>query len=122
MQRLSSRQRLYAMIAAAPRDDLEQTALRVGIVGAVLAYLCWYVMRDGTIDSSEFAVLTVTSGFFVFGIGLVVSVFASPRESRLRRFMGMIGDNAVTTYFLTQMGEDGAVILFVYLFITFGNG
>jgi two-component system sensor histidine kinase RpfC len=34
----------------------------------------------------------------------------------------MIGDNAVTTYFLTNMGEDGAVILFVYLFITFGNG
>ena len=34
----------------------------------------------------------------------------------------MIGDNVVATYFLTQMGEGGSVILFVYLFITFGNG
>ena len=39
-----------------------------------------------------------------------------------RRFLGMIADNAVTTYCLIRMGEGAAVVLFVYLFITFGNG
>ena len=38
------------------------------------------------------------------------------------KVIGMIGDNAVTTYFMSNMDEEGAVILFVYLFITFGNG
>ena len=117
-----SREHLKTVIAAAPRDDLEQTALRVGIVGVVLAYLCWHVMRNGVIDRSEIGVLAVTAGFLLFGIVLIVGVLASPHESELRRFIGMVGDNAVTTYFLTNMGEDGAVILFVYLFITFGNG
>jgi two-component system sensor histidine kinase RpfC len=117
-----SREHLKTVIAAAPRDELEQTALRVLIVGAVLAYLFWYVLRDGTIEPAEFEVLAVTSGFLAFGVVLVLCVLAAPHESVPRRFIGMIGDNAVTTYFLSQMGEGGAVILFVYLFITFGNG
>src|ERR1700719_3085277 len=57
-----SREHLKTVIAAAPRDDLEQTALRVGIVGAVLAYLCWHVMGDGLMDRSEIGVLAVTAG------------------------------------------------------------
>jgi two-component system sensor histidine kinase RpfC len=31
-------------------------------------------------------------------------------------------DNGLITYCLIRMGEGGAVVLFVYLFITFGNG
>ena len=34
----------------------------------------------------------------------------------------MVADNAVTTYCLMNMGEGGAVVIGVYLFITFGNG
>jgi two-component system sensor histidine kinase RpfC len=34
----------------------------------------------------------------------------------------MVADNAVTTFCLMQMGEGGAVVIGVYLFITFGNG
>jgi two-component system sensor histidine kinase RpfC len=118
---LGSRERLRALIAAAPQQEYEQTKLRVYIVGAVLVFLGWYVLRDGKIDRAEFQVLAVTSGFFVFGIVLMLLVLATGRDSVPRRFVGMIGDNAVTTYFMTQMGEAGAVILFVYLFITFGN-
>jgi two-component system, sensor histidine kinase RpfC len=33
----------------------------------------------------------------------------------------MAVDNAVITYFLIRMGDGGAVVLFIYLFITFGN-
>jgi two-component system, sensor histidine kinase RpfC len=41
---------------------------------------------------------------------------------RFDTFIGMIADNALTTFCLIQMGERGAFVLFVYLFITFGNG
>lgn len=117
-----SRERLRSVITAAPRAELEQTALRVVIVGIILAYLIWYVLRDGRIQPEEYEVLGVTAGFFALAVVLVLCVLSAPHESLIRRFIGMIGDNAVTTYFLAQMGEGGAVILGVYLFITFGNG
>ena len=121
-QRWLSRDRLKAVIAAAPRPELEQALLRVGIVGFILAYLFWYVLRDGIIEPEEYEVLVVTGGFLTFSVLLTLRILAAPRVSVLRRFIGMIGDNAVATYFLSQMGEGGAVILFVYLFITIGNG
>ena len=110
------------MIAAAPRQEFDQAKLRVIIVAAILAYLLWYVLRDGTIEPAEYEVLAVTSGFLAFSVLLTLRILQAPLDSPPRRFLGMIGDNTVATYFLSQMGEGGAVILFVYLFITFGNG
>jgi two-component system, sensor histidine kinase RpfC len=127
------RARLKALIAAAPRNDVEQSRLRVGIVGLVLLYLFWHVLKDGVIDAGEFRVLAVTGGFLAFGVVLGLCVLAAPNHAQTRRgrllaliahnarYIGMVGDNAVTTYFMSNMGEEGAVILFVYLFITFGN-
>src|SRR6266487_4680735 len=121
-QRWLSRDRLKAVIAAAPREEFEQAKLRVIIVAAILAYLLWYVLRDGIIEPAEYEVLAVTSGFLAFSVLLTVRILQAPLDSPPRRFLGMIGDNTVATYFLSQMGEGGAVILFVYLFSTFGNG
>src|SRR6266487_2554420 len=121
-QRWLSRDRLKAVIAAAPREEFEQAKLRVIIVAAILAYLLWYVLRDGVVEPAEYEVLAVTIGFLVFSVLLTMGVLVTPHESPPRRFIGMIGDNAVATYFLSQMGEGGAVIIGVYLFITFGNG
>jgi two-component system sensor histidine kinase RpfC len=122
------------LVSAAPRNDVEQSRLRVLIVGTVLVYLFWHVLKDGVIDVSEFRVLAVTSGFLAFGVVLGLCVLVAPQggatvSARLlrliadhARIIGMVGDNAVTTYFMSNMDEEGAVILFVYLFITFGNG
>jgi two-component system, sensor histidine kinase RpfC len=114
-----SRDHLKAVIAAAPREEFKQAKLRVIIVAAILAYLLWY---DGMVEPAEYGVLAVTIGFLIFSVFLTLLILASPHESPPRRFIGMIGDNAVATYFLSQMGEGGAVIIGVYLFITFGNG
>jgi len=119
---LFSREKLKQLVAAAPQQEFEQTKLRVLIVGAILLYLVCYELRDGIIEPSELEVLAVTSAFFAFAIALMGRVLATARDSVPRRFIGMFGDNAVATYFMTQMGEAGAVILFVYLWITFGNG
>jgi len=113
---------IRALIMAAPRQELEQALLRVGIVAAILGYLLWHVTDDGIIAASEYEVLAVTLLFLLFGVALVWHILANPETSVPRRLLGMFGDNAVASYFLFQMGEPGAVILGVYLFITMGNG
>jgi len=121
-QRWLSRDHLKAVIAAAPRPELEQAMLRVVIVAVILAYVFWYVLRDGTVGPEEYEVLAVTSGFLAFSVLLMLRILAAPLVSAPRLFLGMAADNAVITYCLLRMGEGGAGLLFVYLFITFGNG
>jgi two-component system, sensor histidine kinase RpfC len=122
-QRWLSRDRLNAVFATVlQRPELEQALLRVAIVGCILGYLIWSVLRNRAIESAEYGVVVVTIGFLVFSILLTLQIIVAPEVSIPRRFIGMIGDNAVATYFLFQMGEHGAVIIFVYLFITVGNG
>jgi two-component system sensor histidine kinase RpfC len=122
MQPSLSRDRLRAVIAAAPRQELEAAGLRVVIAGVILSYVSWYVLRDGTVSPEKSEVLAVTSGLFAFSVLLTLGILAAPRVSAPRRFLGMAVDNAVITYCLIRMGEGGAIVLFVYLFITFGNG
>jgi two-component system sensor histidine kinase RpfC len=108
--------RLAAVIKAAPGPELEQAGLRVVIVSAILASV---LLVPGNPPA---AVLAVTSAFLVFSVLLMLRILTAPSISVPRRFTGMIADNVVATYFLSQMGEWGAIILFVYLFITIGNG
>jgi two-component system sensor histidine kinase RpfC len=113
---------LKEMLSAARGPELEQSVLRVGIGGSVLAYLAWYVLRKGQVPRDEAEVLAVAIGFFAFSVALTLRILEAPDVSVARRFLGMIADNAVTTFCLIRMGEGGALVLFVYLFITFGNG
>ena len=121
-KRWLSRDGLKEMLSAARGPELEQAALRVVIGGAVLAYLAWYVLRNGEVPRDEAAVLAVAIGFFAFSVVLTLRILEAPDVSVARRFLGMIADNAVTTFCLIHMGEGGAFVLGVYLFITFGNG
>jgi two-component system, sensor histidine kinase RpfC len=102
--------------------ELEQAFLRVFIGGIVLVYLAWSILSDREVQRDEAEVLAVAIAFFIFGVGITLHTRSLPDASPVRRFIGMIADNAVTTFCLIQMGERGAFVLFVYLFITFGNG
>ena len=119
---LVSRFGLTNKLAHVHRPELEQSLLRVTIGGLVLVYLIFNGYRDGTITDEEASVLSVAIGFFVFSIALTAQILASHSVSVARRFVGMIADNGVTSFCLIQTGEPGAVIIGVYLFITFGNG
>lgn len=110
------------MVARAHRPELEQSLLRVAIGGLVLLYLMLHVYRDHHVKDDEAQVLWVAVGFFLFSIALTLQILTSHQVSIARRFLGMVADNAVTSYCLIQTGEPGAVIIGVYLFITFGNG
>lgn len=117
-----ARRKLRQIIGAVHRPELEQTALRVLIAGIVMVYLFWYALRDDQVTRDVAQVLGVSVGFFAFSLLLTLRVLAVGGESVSRRMVGMLADNAVTTYCLINMGEGGAVIIGVYLFITFGNG
>jgi two-component system sensor histidine kinase RpfC len=114
--------RYRALVATAHRPELEQSSLRVLIAGIVMVYLFWYASRDGAVSPSEGVVLQVSILFFAFSLALMLRVLMTARPSVPRRYLGMVADNAVTSFCLMQMGEGGAVVIGVYLFITFGNG
>lgn len=121
-KRLSTKYGLNQMVAVAQRPELEQSLLRVAIGGLVLLYLAMHVFRDSRVTNDEAQVLWVAIGFFVFSIALTAQVLTSRSVSVARRILGMVADNGVTSYCLIQTGEPGAVIIGVYLFVTFGNG
>jgi two-component system sensor histidine kinase RpfC len=122
VRRFLSRFGFSQFVAVAQRPELEQALLRVGIGGLVLVYLAAHVYRDGQVTGDEGQVLWVAIGFFLFSIALTAQILTSQSVSVARRFLGMVADNGVTSYCLIQTGEPGAVIIGVYLFITFGNG
>lgn len=111
-----------SLVAGVHRPELEQSLLRVVIGGIVLGYLFVHALQDGRIATGEFEVLGVAIAFFLFSIGLTAQVLTSQQISVTRRFVGMVADNAVTSYCLIRTGDAGAVIIGVYLFVTFGNG
>ena len=122
IKRLSSNRGLGKFVSVAQRPELEQSLLRVAIGGLVLLYLASHVYRHTQVTDNEAQVLWVAILFFVFSIALTAQILRDQSVSVSRRFLGMVADNAVTSYCLIQTGEPGAVIIGVYLFITFGNG
>ncbi|MEP7329751.1 MAG: ATP-binding protein, partial [Betaproteobacteria bacterium] len=104
------------------RPEFDQSRLRVGIGGAAMLWLFWYSFRDGATEGTEVGVLAVSVTFFVFSVALTILIVASKQVSVVRRYVAMVADNLVTTICLMRMGEGGAVVIGVYLFITFGNG
>src|SRR5215467_12478553 len=116
------RDSLKAWLKSIRGTELEQAWLRVLIGGAVMVYLALNVFIYPVTQPQDYEVLAVSVAFFIFGVAVVARVLVKPESSSARRFLAMIVDNAVTSYCLFRIGERGAVVLFVYLFITFGNG
>jgi len=120
----TTREGLAALRARCDREEFNQARVRVAIAGAVLLYLAWYVggFGDETAPQHHVEVLIIAITFFLFSCLLVFRILSAGSPSVRRRFLGMVVDNAVTTYCLIRLGEGSAVIIGVYLFITFGNG
>jgi two-component system sensor histidine kinase RpfC len=112
-----------ALSVAAPGAELEQAKLRFAFIGMVYAYLLYDVFDHGVIKQGGLQSVFVGAFFLFFSGVLAFQVLVSAnRVSIARRVTGMLCDNAAITYFLLQAGEHAAVVLFFYLFVTFGNG
>src|ERR1700674_95866 len=100
MQRWFTHDGVKAMIAwLARRQELEQAIIRVGISAAVLAYVAWYVGRDGITGGGAQA-LVVTFTFFAFASAITVRILQAPGISKTRLILGIVVDNAVASYCL----------------------
>lgn len=104
------------------KQEVEQAVLRVVLVGLVYIYVLWSVFSDGQMTGNDAEFAIAGAGFVLLGIAILAHSVLSTARSISRRFLGMLADNAATTYCLIQMDEGGAFVLGVYLFVTFGNG
>jgi len=121
MLRAIAGESLFEKIADGPRPELGQATLRLVIATAVLGYVVWYVLRDGAIQPDERLALLAATAFVLFAAGLVAQIVVRPQKSVARRLLGIVIDNAVASYGLYVLGEGGAIILGLYLFVTVGN-
>jgi len=109
------------MFAGAPKAELEQAGLRVAIGGLVALVLLGLLLSHDQPSPALVHSFWFVTGFVLFGLGIVVRILASPAPSPIRRFLGMVADNGGVTYFMFLMGEGGAIVFGIYIFVAFGN-
>jgi len=109
-------------LAAAPETEGEQARLRLAIIAAILLYFTAYVGPKDGWTADELTVAIGVSGFFVIAVGIFVAICIQPQKSVARRVIGMLSDNGGATFFVWLAGENGALMIAVYLFVAFGNG
>ena len=80
-----------------------------------------FVAPENGWSHDEILVASGVSGFFVIAIGIFLDLRSTP-EDDWRRIVGMLSDNGGATFYVWLAGENGALMIFVYLFVAFGNG
>jgi two-component system sensor histidine kinase RpfC len=102
--------------------EIEQCLIRLIAGFIVLCAFGWYAASDAQTTEREQIVLVATFAYFALAILLAACVVGFGGVSRIRRVLGILLDNAGITFFMAMMGEAGAVMFGLYLFIIFGNG
>jgi len=100
-------------------SELGQAMLRTLIVGLLLLPTAWVSARD-TRTAATLWVINLSSA--VFSVLLLARVLMRPGASPVRRVLGAAHDNAAVTLWLYYCGPMGALALFIYPFVTVGNG
>lgn len=103
------------------RADSEhrQALLRAVIVGLLLFQMAWVPAGDAHVTAVLWVINLSSSAFSVL---LLAHILHRPKVSPVRRVVGAIHDNVMITLWLYMSGPMGALALFVYPFVTVGNG
>jgi two-component system sensor histidine kinase RpfC len=111
-------------VRTAPRPELEQALLRIAIPAMAAIWICGDWLNKGNLSPEALHGLFTALGFLTFAIVLAAHIVIAANSKFFvgRRLVGILADNAVNTYFMLVMGEGGAVVVGIYLFVTFGNG
>ncbi len=109
------------MVALAPGLELGQASLRVAVGAVVFVGLVLRLVGRPEPSAELSYMVWLMAGFVTIGVAITLWTLASPQVSPARRILGIVADNAATTYFLLLMGEAGAVVVWIYLFVAFGN-
>jgi len=110
------------LIAAAPRMEFDQAWLRLAVaIFVLLAAIFELRGLDHAMQAAPRALWFIV-GFILFAATIVLWILSVPHPSPLRRMLGIAADNVAITYAMLGLGEPGAVIFGLYLFVAFGNG
>jgi two-component system sensor histidine kinase RpfC len=103
-------------------SEHEQAALRIVIVGLVLAYMAFFHGTPRNWSAVDWTIILGLSGFFGVAIAIFVAICFWPNKHIPRRLIGMLADNGGATWYMCLAGEYGFSMIGVFLFVTFGNG
>jgi diguanylate cyclase (GGDEF)-like protein len=102
-----------------PDGEHGQALLRAVIVSLLLLNTAWVSGRDTPHAARLWAINVVST---LFSVALLARVLRRPEPSPRRRILGAVHDNGAITLWLFHAGPMGALGLFVYPFVTVGNG
>lgn len=102
-----------------PDSEHGQALLRAVIVWLILFNTAWIAVHNPAMAPRLWAISLFSVCFSVL---LFARVLQRPHASPRRRLAGVIHDNVAVTAWLYAGGSMGALALFVYPFVTVGNG
>lgn len=112
--------RLRARLQARPDSEHSQAAVRIGVLGVVLAYLL--LAPHDTNSEAYYDVLAMVFAGFVIGSVILGWIVLSPNTSHARRLLGMAADYGLMTAAMIRMGEPIAWVYILIMWVTVGNG
>lgn len=101
-----------------PDSEHKQAILRLVLVFGGVIYANYIFFFKGAVAWG----IVLTSSSFLISLGILAHIIYKPSPNPTRRIVGCLQDNIFTTLFLFSAGIEGALYLFVYPFITVGNG
>lgn len=102
-----------------PDSEHHQALLRVVIISLLLIQTAWL----GAADPKAAAILwTINLSSIALSLLILLHILHRPGAAPLRRVLGAVHDNVGATLLLYFSGPMGALALFVYPFVTVGNG
>ncbi len=107
------------------RADSEhiQVLVRIAITALFCAYLGWQVGSSGSGSGSGlYSTWLILTGELLVSFGLLVAILVNPRESHVRRWIGMSADYFALGAVMYLQGETASPLYSVYLWVTIGNG
>ena len=102
-----------------PDSEHAQALLRVVIVSLLLINTAWAGAGDTLVAARLWGINLFST---TFSLVLFAHVLHRPEASPRRRVLGAVHDNVAITAWLYSCGPLGALALFVYPFVTVGNG
>jgi two-component system, sensor histidine kinase RpfC len=113
---------LQGLYARTDPPELEQGLIRVAFGTVILVFCLAYSLRDGHVDTVEQKVLVGTLLYLAVSIAFVARTIWAGDVSVFRRYASMLLDIVAITSLMLTMGEAGAVMFGLYLFLIFGYG
>jgi two-component system sensor histidine kinase RpfC len=114
-------ERVRERLAQCPDSEPEQAMVRVFIGFLILVY-----MLGSYLSSPENTViahgLDIAAAFLAFSLIIIIAIVVRPAKSVSRRLFAMVADMSTASYFMYAVGDFGAPLYVVYLWVTFGNG